>query len=212
MTIERAQGSFGRHCRGPQSEGLGSNACSGREYVSHGARGAQSVAISGRGVLRAAGPTRQESVPTYPVGDFRSLKGFDTAFRATTPFSWPVPPCHPRLQLRRSRHLGDQRSFDLHALRIARCSVRKFGVVIDVMAKPDSDRRSCPRNGRACLGKFRGRGFFRCPRNGKWWRRRESNPRPQALHYRTYMLSPFFVSRRALPEGQGRRTASFRAF
>ena len=33
-------------------------------------------------------------------------------------------------------------------------------------------------------------------------------------HYATrhYMLSPFFNSRHALPEGQGRRTASFRAF
>lgn len=33
-------------------------------------------------------------------------------------------------------------------------------------------------------------------------------------HYATghYMLSPFFDSRHALPEGQGRRTASFRAF
>jgi hypothetical protein len=33
-------------------------------------------------------------------------------------------------------------------------------------------------------------------------------------HYATghYMLSPFFVSRRALPEGQGRREASFSAF
>lgn len=26
----------------------------------------------------------------------------------------------------------------------------------------------------------------------KWWRRRESNPRPQALRYRLYMLIPYF--------------------
>src|SRR5690606_27760528 len=37
-----------------------------------------------------------------------------------------------------------------------------------------------------------------------WWRRRESNPRPQALRSRTYMLSRLFDSRRALPKRQGR--------
>ena len=42
----------------------------------------------------------------------------------------------------------------------------------------------------------------------EWWRRRESNPRPQVLHYKTYMLSHVFVSHRALPNGQGRREAS----
>src|SRR5688500_13885046 len=45
-----------------------------------------------------------------------------------------------------------------------------------------------------------------------WWRRRESNPRPQALRSRTYMLSRLFDSRRALPERQGRRTTSSGAF
>ena len=35
-----------------------------------------------------------------------------------------------------------------------------------------------------------------------WWRRRESNPRPQALHSRTYMLSRLFDSRRHYPSGR----------
>ena len=41
-----------------------------------------------------------------------------------------------------------------------------------------------------------------------WWSRRESNPRPQALHSRTYVRSRVYCSRRALPDGQGKRAAS----
>jgi len=41
-----------------------------------------------------------------------------------------------------------------------------------------------------------------------WWRRGESNPRPQALDIRIYVRSPFIGSRVSLPEGQGRRHAS----
>ena len=41
-----------------------------------------------------------------------------------------------------------------------------------------------------------------------WWRRRESNPRPQALDFRIYMRSSLFDSRLTLPEEQGRRSAS----
>jgi len=41
-----------------------------------------------------------------------------------------------------------------------------------------------------------------------WWRRRESNPRPQALCPELYMLIPVFESRWRLPDGQGRPTAS----
>ena len=52
----------------------------------------------------------------------------------------------------------------------------------------------------------------RIGRGACWWRRRESNPRPQALHSRTYMLSRLFVSRRTLPERQGRRSTSSGAF
>jgi hypothetical protein len=37
-----------------------------------------------------------------------------------------------------------------------------------------------------------------------WWRRGESNPRPQVLDFRLYVRSPLFVSRAALPEGQGK--------
>ncbi len=37
-----------------------------------------------------------------------------------------------------------------------------------------------------------------------WWRRGESNPRPQVLDFRLYVRSPLFGSRAALPEGQGK--------
>ena len=53
-----------------------------------------------------------------------------------------------------------------------------------------------------------GRHASGCWRTQNWWRRRESNPRPKALRYVTYMLSRFNYSRRTLPEGQGRRAAS----
>ena len=43
-----------------------------------------------------------------------------------------------------------------------------------------------------------------------WWRRRESNPRPQALDCRIYVRSSLFGSRLTLPEEQGRRSASRR--
>ena len=35
-----------------------------------------------------------------------------------------------------------------------------------------------------------------------WWRRRESNPRPQALCHRIYMLSPVFVLTADYPTGR----------
>ena len=35
--------------------------------------------------------------------------------------------------------------------------------------------------------------FLGCLTTIKWWRRRESNPRPQALRLRLYMLSHVFV-------------------
>ena len=46
------------------------------------------------------------------------------------------------------------------------------------------------------------------PAAQNWWRRRELNPRPQALDFRIYARSPFFVSHPTLPEGQGRRQTS----
>ena len=50
----------------------------------------------------------------------------------------------------------------------------------------------------------------RCwPRDRKrWWRRRESNPRPQALRPRLYMLSPPFVLTASNPTDRARSTAS----
>ncbi len=42
----------------------------------------------------------------------------------------------------------------------------------------------------------------------KWWRRRESNPRPQVLRYKTYMFSIVFGSHHTLPDGQGKRVTS----
>ena len=59
-------------------------------------------------------------------------------------------------------------------------------------------------SGGACL-RPRGRRHAGC-----WWRRGEANPRPQALDFRLYVRSPLFGSRAALPEGQGRRSASGR--
>ena len=47
-------------------------------------------------------------------------------------------------------------------------------------------------------------------RSINWWRRRESNPRPQALDFRIYARSSLIESRLALPEEQGRRSASTR--
>ena len=40
-----------------------------------------------------------------------------------------------------------------------------------------------------------------------WWRRRESNSRPQVLRHRLYMLIRAFVFNCRLPDGQGRPTA-----
>ena len=45
-----------------------------------------------------------------------------------------------------------------------------------------------------------------------WWRRRESNPRPQVLRPRLYMLIHVFGFNQALPDGQGRRLASSGGF
>ena len=42
----------------------------------------------------------------------------------------------------------------------------------------------------------------------KWWRRRESNPRPQVLRLWFYMRSQVFGFNRLLPDRQGRQTAS----
>ena len=41
-----------------------------------------------------------------------------------------------------------------------------------------------------------------------WWRRGESNPRPQALDFRIYARSWLFFSHPTLPEQQGRRQTS----
>ncbi len=43
-----------------------------------------------------------------------------------------------------------------------------------------------------------------------WWRRGESNPRPQVLDSRIYVRSSLIDSRLTLPEEQGRRSASRR--
>jgi len=51
-------------------------------------------------------------------------------------------------------------------------------------------------------------GFIGLPWIVVWWRRRESNPRPQALRRRLYMLSLVFGFDRLLPDRQGRQTAS----
>lgn len=40
-----------------------------------------------------------------------------------------------------------------------------------------------------------------------WWRRRESNPRPQALRLRLYMLIRVYCFNRQQPDGQGQLTA-----
>jgi len=37
----------------------------------------------------------------------------------------------------------------------------------------------------------------------KWWRRRESNPRPLAFNCRLYMLSLVYPFDRSPPDGQG---------
>ena len=41
-----------------------------------------------------------------------------------------------------------------------------------------------------------------------WWRRRESNPRPQILRLWFYMRSRVFTFNRLHPDGQGKQTAS----
>jgi hypothetical protein len=41
----------------------------------------------------------------------------------------------------------------------------------------------------------------------KWWRRRESNPRPQALCHRIYMLIHVYYFNQQLPDGQGQLMA-----
>jgi len=40
-----------------------------------------------------------------------------------------------------------------------------------------------------------------------WWRRRESNPRPQVLRHRLYMLIHAFCFNRQQPDGRGKLTA-----
>ena len=45
-----------------------------------------------------------------------------------------------------------------------------------------------------------------------WWRRRESNPRPQVLCRRIYMLIPVYCFNRLLPDGQGKQPAILKGF
>jgi len=45
-------------------------------------------------------------------------------------------------------------------------------------------------------------------RRVRWWRRRESNPRPRAFHPRIYMLSRVYSLTVTLPDGQGHVSAS----
>jgi len=46
-----------------------------------------------------------------------------------------------------------------------------------------------------------------------WWRRRESNPRPQALYYRIYMLIRAFNLTASYPAGrEDLRPAQFKGF
>ena len=45
-----------------------------------------------------------------------------------------------------------------------------------------------------------------------WWRRRESNPRPQALCRWLYMLIPVYCFNRLLPDGQGKQPAILKGF
>jgi hypothetical protein len=45
-----------------------------------------------------------------------------------------------------------------------------------------------------------------------WWRRRESNPRPQIRRRRLYMLIHAFKFNRKLPDGQGKQTAILVSF
>jgi len=47
---------------------------------------------------------------------------------------------------------------------------------------------------------------------GRWWRRRESNPRPQALRYRIYVRVHAYWSRFMLPGGRGKHGASSGTF
>ena len=42
---------------------------------------------------------------------------------------------------------------------------------------------------------------------GNWWRRRESNPRPQALCHQLYMRSHVYCFNRQQPDEQGTLTA-----
>jgi hypothetical protein len=42
---------------------------------------------------------------------------------------------------------------------------------------------------------------------GVWWRRRESNPRPQALCHQLYMRSHVYCFNRRQPDEQGTPTA-----
>ena len=43
---------------------------------------------------------------------------------------------------------------------------------------------------------------------GCWWRRRESNPRPQELYRRIYMLSRSIDFADRYPTGEGKRSTS----
>jgi len=46
----------------------------------------------------------------------------------------------------------------------------------------------------------------------RWWRRRESNPRPQVLCRWIYMLIPVYCFSRLLPDGQGKQPAILKGF
>ncbi len=46
----------------------------------------------------------------------------------------------------------------------------------------------------------------------KWWRWRESNPRPQILRLRLYMLIPVYSFSYQLPDGQGEPITSLDQF
>lgn len=81
----------------------------------------------------------------------------------------------------------------------------RFGVFGRHGTRRASARNPAPR------GDFRqekGPGDYPSPSD--WWRRGESNPRPQVLDSRIYVRSSLFVSRLTLPEEQGRRSASGR--
>src|SRR5690606_21735372 len=78
----------------------------------------------------------------------------------------------------------------------ARFPPRRQGGIAAYGRQPDQCRRLRRRGGRSY-----GTGI-------KWWRRRESNPRPYALRPRLYLLSPPFVLAASNPADGERSTAS----